>query len=261
MMKLGLLIVVAALCAGASSAQVQAHFQNKPLSNQDIIRMAKAKLSDAVISKAIAANDTAFDLSANALIALVDSGVTQVVIQAMLSADARKKDRAVPPPPSPAIPPPSQLLISQYMRDAGLLYVETVEKAFSQALQDHIAWMNGDRRTQGGVDTGESGDALKALEDRMEIHMSGEADKKFLDLLELTKSAASTTFLDSLRSVDPFYAKHYPAQPAVAKLFPSCLAQVRVIIREGIYSEKICSPELFIAAHKADDASGAGMIK
>ena len=74
-----------------------AHAQKKPaLTNPDIVRMVKAKFADSTIVKAIEANHTAFDVSASALIMLRDSGVSQSVIEAMLSAET-PKGANVPP--------------------------------------------------------------------------------------------------------------------------------------------------------------------
>src|SRR5580704_7167889 len=72
-----------------------AQSQKKPsLTNQDIVRMVKDKFSDSTIVKAIEANTTNFDVSATALIALKDSGVSQTVIEAMLSAAVSKSANA-----------------------------------------------------------------------------------------------------------------------------------------------------------------------
>jgi hypothetical protein len=63
----------------------------KPLTNNDIFRMEKAGFADQTIIGAIRANDTAFDTSVDGLMALKAAGVTQPVIDAMLSADAAKQ--------------------------------------------------------------------------------------------------------------------------------------------------------------------------
>ena len=52
--------------------------------------MVKDKFADSTIVKAIEANYTDFDVSATALIVLKDSGVSQTVIEAMLSAGTPK---------------------------------------------------------------------------------------------------------------------------------------------------------------------------
>ena len=76
-----------------------AQSQKKPsLTNQDIVRMVKDKFSDSTIVKAIEANHTAFDVSATALIALKDSGASQTVIEAMLSAAVSKSANAAAQP-------------------------------------------------------------------------------------------------------------------------------------------------------------------
>jgi hypothetical protein len=83
--------VILAFVAVFASAQSQ---KKPPLTNQDIVRMVKDKFSDSTIVKAIEANHTAFDVSATALISLKDSGVSQPVIEAMLSATTPKSANA-----------------------------------------------------------------------------------------------------------------------------------------------------------------------
>ena len=74
------------------SQQVSQNSQpKKALSNQDIVSMTNIKFSDATILKAIQVNDTDFDLSAGALVALKSAGVSQPVIDAMLATAGTKK--------------------------------------------------------------------------------------------------------------------------------------------------------------------------
>jgi hypothetical protein len=92
----------------------------RALINQDIVQMVKAKFSDSAIIKLIKANETAFDLSADAMIALKAEGVSQNVIETMLSTnikasqDARmtvspRQSTPMPtPPPVSATPAPSK---------------------------------------------------------------------------------------------------------------------------------------------------------
>jgi hypothetical protein len=93
------LAVILAFVAVFGSAQSQ---QKPPLTNQDIVRMVKDKFADSTIVKAIQANHTAFDVSATALIALKDSGVSQTVIKAMLSAGIPKGTDAAAQPTATA---------------------------------------------------------------------------------------------------------------------------------------------------------------
>ena len=93
------LAVMLAFVAVFGSAQSQ----KKPsLTNQDIVRMVNDKFSDSTIVKAIEANHTAFDVSATALIALKDSGVSQTVIEAMLAASTPKGATAAGQAPAQA---------------------------------------------------------------------------------------------------------------------------------------------------------------
>ena len=60
----------------------------KPLTNQDVIDMTKQALAPAIIVKAVEANQTDFDVSAQALLDLKSAGVDASVMEAMLSSRA-----------------------------------------------------------------------------------------------------------------------------------------------------------------------------
>jgi hypothetical protein len=92
----------------ANAAQVVVTFPQpkKPITNQDVVRMARAKFSDSTIIKAIHADDPRFDLSATALVALKTAGVSEAVIAEMLSAGS---DPAAAPAAAPRPQPPAAL--------------------------------------------------------------------------------------------------------------------------------------------------------
>jgi hypothetical protein len=76
----------------------------KPLTNPDIVEMVKAIFTDSTIIKEIHTNETNFDVSATALLALKNAGVSQAVIEEMLSTSAKTKESktaavAIPEPP------------------------------------------------------------------------------------------------------------------------------------------------------------------
>src|SRR5882724_2070524 len=73
--------------AQQSSAPLPAH----PLTNQDIVRMARAGFVDSTIVKMIDSHGAAFDLSVDGLLKLKEAGVSQGVIDKMLSAGAEAK--------------------------------------------------------------------------------------------------------------------------------------------------------------------------
>jgi hypothetical protein len=74
--------VIGSAAARQSSGVVQ---PSAPLTNQDIILMTRSKFDDAIIVKTIQSFDTRFDLSVASLMKLKEAGVTQTVIQTMLS--------------------------------------------------------------------------------------------------------------------------------------------------------------------------------
>ena len=58
----------------------------KPLTNDDVVSMTKQGFNAPLIVKAIQTQDTNFDVSAQALVDLKNAGVSQDVMEAMLSA-------------------------------------------------------------------------------------------------------------------------------------------------------------------------------
>jgi hypothetical protein len=91
------LLVSAQLLASVCLAQQP----NKPLTNDDVATMVKSALPEDVILNAIQANETNFDTSANALIALQKAGVDSKVMNAMLAAAASRKNPSAAQPPAP----------------------------------------------------------------------------------------------------------------------------------------------------------------
>ena len=67
----------------------------KPLTNADIVNMTKQGLDPGLIVKDIESNPADFDISPQALIDLKDAGVDKSVMDAMLSAQAKKPAAAV----------------------------------------------------------------------------------------------------------------------------------------------------------------------
>lgn len=85
------IFVLALFLAGALSAQQQA---KGPLTNDDIIQMVSNGLPENVVIGSISANDVNFDVSANGLLALKKANVSDKVVEAMLSAQAKQRDTA-----------------------------------------------------------------------------------------------------------------------------------------------------------------------
>jgi hypothetical protein len=78
--------------APAVAAQAPIAKQDKrPLTNADVIRMVKSGLAEGVVISAIDANDSSFDVSADALIALKNVGISQNIITAMLASESRRR--------------------------------------------------------------------------------------------------------------------------------------------------------------------------
>lgn len=84
------------------------------LGNADIVKLVKAGLTAETIEAKIAASDTDFDTSTDALVALAGAGVPDRVIRAMI-----EHDRIVPPVPpvppvAPAAPAPPRVSSRRY---------------------------------------------------------------------------------------------------------------------------------------------------
>ena len=97
-----LLVHIVSICILLAAQIVVAQQANKPLTNDDIITMTKNHLPEGVIVNAIQANETQFDVSANGLIALQKAGISQKVMDAMLSAQASKRTSGTSPGNAPA---------------------------------------------------------------------------------------------------------------------------------------------------------------
>jgi hypothetical protein len=99
--KAVVIIFLGLLLAAASFAQTK-----KPLANGDVIQMVKAGFPQETVIKAIQANDTNFDVSVQGLINLKNAGVSQPIIDAMLSAtEAKHKGSEAAPKPANEPPP------------------------------------------------------------------------------------------------------------------------------------------------------------
>ena len=92
-------------------AEAQVQPAGKPLTNDDIISLARAGLSDAVIVSAIQKSPTQFDLGPEGLVYLKKSGVSNAVIEAMIegAGPLPAESAQVPPPVEGAPPPPSEV--------------------------------------------------------------------------------------------------------------------------------------------------------
>lgn len=94
-----------ALLLTASFAAIPLHAQSqKPLTNADVVQMVKSGFDDATIIKTIQVNGGNFDVSVPALVDLKNNGVSQNVIDNMLSAAHQRNSAAPAAGASPASP-------------------------------------------------------------------------------------------------------------------------------------------------------------
>jgi len=92
------------LSAGQTAARPKAAAPAKGLTVEDVIKLAKAGLSEDIILQQIRKNGRAFDLSTDQLIALKTANLSDRVLQTML--DPSKADSPAQPPSPPAAAPP-----------------------------------------------------------------------------------------------------------------------------------------------------------
>jgi hypothetical protein len=97
----------AAPAAKKSSAPAKAATAPAAMTNQDVIRLVKAKLADDAIIAKIKQSKTKFDTSVDGLIALKQAGVSDNLIAVMMNPPAPAGEPAKPaaPPPAAAAPP------------------------------------------------------------------------------------------------------------------------------------------------------------
>ncbi|HTU50971.1 MAG TPA: hypothetical protein VMF56_10270 [Acidobacteriaceae bacterium] len=103
-MKTRFLFVILALSLGIAAAQ---QFSN---TNDSVIKMVKAGMSDSIVISSINSQPAHFSLSANDLIALKQAGVSDAVMAAMIAKNA------------PAAPPTPNIGRSEYPTDIGVYY-------------------------------------------------------------------------------------------------------------------------------------------
>ncbi len=105
-MKTRVLFVILAICLGTASAQ---QFTN---TNDSVVKMVKAGMSDSIVISTINSQPAHFSLTANDLIALKQAGVSDAIMSAMI---AKSSPAAAP---SAATPPRS----GEYPTDIGVYY-------------------------------------------------------------------------------------------------------------------------------------------
>lgn len=107
-MKTRVIFVILAVCLGVASAQ---QFTN---TNDSVIKMVKAGMSDSIVISAIDSQPAHFSLTANDLIALKQAGVSDAVMAAMIA-----KNSPAAPAPTTATPP-----AGEYPADIGVYYMQ-----------------------------------------------------------------------------------------------------------------------------------------
>jgi hypothetical protein len=100
---LWMLMLIGAIVVGGLPAVAPAQ---ETLTNESIVSMVKAGLSEAVVLARIRSGPANFDTSTNSLVALKKAGVSDKVIEAMVSAPKSGGTAAAPAAPAAPAPPP-----------------------------------------------------------------------------------------------------------------------------------------------------------
>jgi len=98
---LGAVVLLAGFLTGGPQTRVEAQ---EVLTNDSVISMVKGGLGEAVVLARIRSSPANFDTSTNSLLALKKAGVSDKVIEAMVSAPRSGAAAAVPSAPTPAAP-------------------------------------------------------------------------------------------------------------------------------------------------------------
>src|SRR5579863_5681911 len=94
-------LILFACAVGLSNAQSHALHRNV-LTNRDIVTLAKAGFDEEFLIKIIQSSHKQFDTAPDALAALAEQGITQRIVEVMMSPEP-----AIPPPMVAAPPAPS----------------------------------------------------------------------------------------------------------------------------------------------------------
>ena len=106
-----------------TAQQNSASLPTHPLTNQDVVRMVKAGFGDSTIVKMIETHGSAFDLSVDGLLKLKEAGVSQGVIDKMLSAGAETKPAVASAPANSAAISVKPAELSQFLDEVGVYQV------------------------------------------------------------------------------------------------------------------------------------------
>ena len=145
-----LVATIVTVCVFASSVSVSAQSVARlPLTNDDVIQMVKANLSENLILSQIRDGRTTFDLSTAEVIRLSTAGVSDVLIAAMRVPSVLT---AAPPTPPvvvlPVTPPPAAVPVSQAPRNAAVAPLTETDlgvmysngKGVAQDYVEAVAW-------------------------------------------------------------------------------------------------------------------------
>jgi hypothetical protein len=128
-------VAFALLLCPFSAAQSSA----KPLTNEDVVAMVKGGLGETTIIAAIQSQDSSFDVSAGALLALKKNAVSSHIMDAMLAANKQQAQSKAPAPVSVAAPAPAANLQPQTAGQPAVFVVQGGNKQAIPTARTQIA--------------------------------------------------------------------------------------------------------------------------
>jgi hypothetical protein len=137
-------------------------------------------------------------------------------------------------PPTKSSPDSGTKPVSHYMREVGLLYLEDVESMLAQLRKD------------GPTDDSLSRiyiRSLDGLEDRIEININSSGDKRYLELLKRTRSAAERSAIISTLAGRQKTAIEAMDFGTDLDMYPECHAQAWSVAKSGVFKAGNCTEE------------------
>lgn len=181
--RIGILTIALTVAPGLRAQQAQ-----KPLTNQDLVKMAKAGLSESVVVATIQANPGNYDTSTDGVIELKKNGVTDNEIRAILAAQQGGNGASAAPsangggaaPPAqapPAAPGPKwQMPTVTLEQQAGAQEIprEKTQLAETKTKPTSMASLAGDSAVTQGIQAGVN-EATYGVASRMNSSVGGSA--------------------------------------------------------------------------------------
>jgi hypothetical protein len=105
-------------------------YAQEPLTNESIVKLVKAGLSEDMIVSMVNAQPAKYSLGADDIVALKTAGVSEKIIAAMVTKAPAPAPTAAPAPAEPSTPPP--------LRSIGRIYIDKMPNDLDQFIRAEI---------------------------------------------------------------------------------------------------------------------------